>query len=133
MLIMKRTLAVIITMVTLFFVCVSAVYATGYDTEMLTASGFSIGDVNMDHRLSITDATSIQKYLAELVELNEEQLVLADTDISGMVNIKDATCIQKQLAGIIGGEKPTVPNTQPTTQPITDSDEPIELPFVPAL
>ncbi len=128
---MKKAIFAILTAVTLMFICTFAVYATGDDLEILPGSGFSIGDVNMDKNVNIKDSTSIQKYVAGLIELNDEQLLLADVDLNGNVNVKDATYIQKQLAGLIGSEKPTIPNTQATT--VKDPDKPIELPFVPAL
>lgn len=62
---------------------------------------FEIGDVNMDEKLNIRDATLIQKYLAMLADLDEAALALADFDQNGKVNVKDATAIQKFLAGII--------------------------------
>lgn len=60
-----------------------------------------IGDVNLDGKLNIRDATLIQKYLAKMVEFNETVLNLADIDLNGKVNIKDATYIQKKIANII--------------------------------
>ncbi len=59
------------------------------------------GDVNLDGKLNIRDATLIQKHLAKIVELTADQLKLADFDLNGKVNIKDATYIQKKIANII--------------------------------
>lgn len=64
-------------------------------------SEFEIGDVNMDKKLNIKDATTIQKYLANIVTLDETALKLADFTQDGKVNIKDTSNIQKRLAGII--------------------------------
>lgn len=61
---------------------------------------FEIGDVNMDGKLNIRDATLIQKYLAKMEDLDDVQLLLADFDANGKVNVKDATAIQKYIAGI---------------------------------
>ena len=62
---------------------------------------FEIGDVNMDGKLNIRDATAIQKHLAKIAELDDAGYLLADYDGNGKVNVKDATAIQKTLAGII--------------------------------
>ena len=63
--------------------------------------GFELGDVNRDSKLNIRDATLIQKALAKLESLDDEQLTLADYLTDGKVNIKDATQIQKKIANII--------------------------------
>lgn len=61
---------------------------------------YQLGDVNMDEKLNIRDATTIQKHLAKLTSLSDEALVLADFNLDAKVNIKDATSIQKKLAHI---------------------------------
>lgn len=59
------------------------------------------GDVNLDFKVNIKDATLIQKYVAKLKPLDSLQLTIADVDLNEKVNIKDATCIQKKIAGIL--------------------------------
>jgi len=66
-----------------------------------TESTFDLGDVNMDKKLNIRDATAIQKHLAKISALSEEALAFADFTQDGKVNIKDATNIQKKIAGLI--------------------------------
>lgn len=56
-----------------------------------------IGDVNGDGKLSVADATIIQKYLADLIDLTAEQLSLADVNGNGVVNVFDATAVQSLL------------------------------------
>lgn len=63
--------------------------------------GYMLGDVNMDGKLNIKDATSIQKYAAKMVEFDEVQQVLADYNSDQKINVKDATQIQKKLANLI--------------------------------
>lgn len=70
-------------------------------TGVKAESEYQPGDANKDSKLNIRDATAIQKYVAKLVEFDEEALALADFDQNGKVNVKDATAIQKKLAGII--------------------------------
>ena len=60
-----------------------------------------IGDVNNDGIVSIADATTLQKYLANIVDFDDKQLAVADTNGDGSVSIADATQIQKYLANII--------------------------------
>lgn len=56
------------------------------------------GDVNLDGRLDIADATLVQRFVAELDDLSDNQKKLADIDGSGEVNINDATEIQYRIA-----------------------------------
>ena len=49
-----------------------------------------IGDVNGDGKVTIDDATMIQKAVAELVELDDTQKKAADTNGDGNVTIDDA-------------------------------------------
>lgn len=60
-----------------------------------------IGDVNNDGKVSILDATVLQKYLAGLDSLSDEQLAVSDTNGDGQVTVLDATAIQKYLANLV--------------------------------
>ena len=62
---------------------------------------FEMGDVNMDGKLNIKDATLIQKYAAKIVDFDETQKKLADINKDEKINVKDATYIQKVLAKLI--------------------------------
>lgn len=72
--------------------------------------GFLLGDINNDEKLTVKDATYIQKCLANIkgftfdgVENDIPDWVgidVADFDLNYTVNIKDATAIQKRLAKI---------------------------------
>lgn len=76
------------------------------------------GDVTLDGKLDITDATMIQKYCASIVTFSSAQKNLADIDKNGVIDISDATYIQKILAGLIEVDS-------------DDKDTPIELPIIP--
>ena len=65
-----------------------------------TLPKYQLGDVDRDTRLSIKDATEIQKQLAHLVTFDAEQTALADFNKDGSVSIKDSTAIQMRLAGL---------------------------------
>lgn len=58
-------------------------------------------DVNGDGKITIVDATMIQKYLAGLETFDDRQLSAADVNDDGRITIPDATYIQKSLAGLI--------------------------------
>lgn len=60
-----------------------------------------IGDVDGDGVVSITDATFIQRHLAQLNTIDEARHNYADTDKDGRISIADATMIQRFLAQIV--------------------------------
>ena len=68
---------------------------------VLVKNSHVLGDVNCDGVISIADATTLQKYLANIVDFDDEQLDVADTNGDGSVSIADATQIQKYLAQLI--------------------------------
>lgn len=75
-------------------------YALENSFKFVDISGnYKNGDVNLDGKVNIADATEIQKYGIDKVTLNETQLKLADANQDGRVNIMDATEIQKYLIG----------------------------------
>lgn len=61
-------------------------------------SGYEFNDVNRDGVVDISDATSVQMYLAQLTYFDDEQKLLADFDNDGTVNINDATMLQMYLS-----------------------------------
>lgn len=58
------------------------------------------GDVNGDGKVNIDDVTLIQKYIANIAELDSIQLKAADVNDDENANIDDVTMIQKVLAGM---------------------------------
>ena len=59
------------------------------------------GDVNLDYKVNVMDATEIQRYKALIVQIYDEQVVNADVDADGFVSVLDATEIQRFVAKII--------------------------------
>lgn len=59
-----------------------------------------VGDTDASGKVNIRDATLIQKFLADIVTMNETSIEVADMDNDEKVTIKDATALQKKLAGI---------------------------------
>lgn len=66
-----------------------------------TLGVYALGDANGDGKLSVADATHIQKYLASMVELTDVQKRAAEVTGEGKLNVSDATKIQKYIAGIV--------------------------------
>ena len=58
-----------------------------------------LGDTDLDEKVTIVDATCIQRHLAALSTDSFGEMV-ADTDEDGKVTILDATAIQRHLASL---------------------------------
>ncbi len=129
--------------VLLSVLCCLPVFAEENETEILTP--YTSGDVNLDSAVNVKDATTIQKYAADIITLTDIQLELADMDANGNVNVKDATYIQKLVAGLIEDSTPdedlpqwgapVLPPSVSATDdelPTDDDDKPIILPVIPA-
>ena len=72
-----------------------------------TEAQIMIGDIDGDCKITISDVTTLQRYLAEFInsdgsaiidEINEEMLKVADVSCDGAVSIADVTIIQRYLA-----------------------------------
>ncbi len=59
-----------------------------------------LGDTDKSDAVNVKDATSIQKFVASLVDFTNDVKILADTDLSGDITVRDATAIQKWIAGL---------------------------------
>ncbi len=53
------------------------------------------GDISTDGNISVTDATELQKSLANITSLTDRQNSLSDVNGDGQVNVKDVTAIQQ--------------------------------------
>lgn len=93
-----------------------------------------VGDTNLDKKVTVQDATRIQKVIAFVEEMPVHWLFMLDANGDTNVNIKDATEIQKWLAKLPANDKIGVfyEEVQPSTavtEPVGSSDdEPIVLP-----
>lgn len=56
------------------------------------------GDVDLDKKIKIIDATEIQKYSVDIVNFEDIQLISGDINGDGLINVIDSTLIQKYLA-----------------------------------
>ena len=81
--------------------------------KVFTEAGIGelIGDTDKDRKLTVKDATLIQKFIAGLAELEDDYIVqyedcwstlkyISDFNRDNERNIKDATAIQKHIAGL---------------------------------
>ena len=66
-------------------------------TSPTSASGYQVGDVNMDGAVNVKDATFIQKYIAKYVGYLNINVELGDVTGDGVVTVKDATAIQRMI------------------------------------
>lgn len=83
---------------------VTSTIANQESTSITTESNpvfkkYFIGDSDLDGRVTIKDATSIQKFVAKIIDFDQHQKFLANTDGKSGITVKDATQIQKYLAG----------------------------------
>ncbi len=62
---------------------------------------YIIGDTDLSGKVTVKDATLIQKYAAGLVQFDRIQLFLGNCNATGDVNVKDATQVQKYCAGFL--------------------------------
>jgi hypothetical protein len=70
-------------------------YAKQYDVKCIE---IPIGDVDLDGKVTIQDATLMQRYCADNVTIDNIQLSFSDADGNDDININDATAIQKIVA-----------------------------------
>lgn len=68
---------------------------------ILRLNDYKSGDVNLDSKVNVLDATEIQKHLASIISFTDRQITLADVDSDGKITIKDSTQIQRITAGLI--------------------------------
>jgi len=74
-----------------------------YRMWVLEDINFRVGDANLDGKITVQDATEIQKCLDELEGkvFNNLTYYLSDYNYDGVVNIKDVTAIQKFVSDIL--------------------------------
>ena len=89
---MKRVVSLVLTFAVLLCMVPFAVFAESESNVLI------LGDTNSDSKVKINDATAIQKHLAFMIQLNENEQICADCNSDKAINIKDVTWIQKFLA-----------------------------------
>ncbi len=66
--------------------------------EFAPLSIYEMGDVDLNNKVDIGDATYIRRHLAKLHILTDFQLLFANTQNDGIVDIADAVALQRNLA-----------------------------------
>ena len=99
-------------------ICLTTAYKKGIDgiENVFTEAGIGrlVGDMDKDRKITIKDATYIQKALAEIIEFESDDWLMAfaysenpplkyisDFNRDGNRNINDVTAIQKHIARIV--------------------------------
>lgn len=73
-------------------------FETEYDVPDGTVPEDILGDVNMDGKLNIRDASLVRKALVSIVTPDDEMLLRGDFNMDKKLNIKDVTAIQIKIA-----------------------------------
>ena len=93
-------------------------------TISFTVYDMIVGDSNGDGTINVKDATTIQKYLAELITEDQLYKDMSDCDKNLNIDILDVTAITRYVAdssncGSTGNVIEYIPPTQPKTEPVT--------------
>ena len=138
----KRITAVILAVLIAALMTIPTLSAAAEETtDSDSGKVILLGDADGDGEVTILDATRIQRWLASLTDMTDDELKAADADGDGDVTILDATRIQRWLAGFtvespigepIDGESadPTETPTEAPTEPVTEAptEAPTETP-----
>jgi len=89
-------MVMLIALSTLVFSASAAEFRDYYEEPQLLW-----GDADLDGKVNVKDATTLQKYIAKLIELPENSIYYGDVNGSGDITISDATTIQKYVANLI--------------------------------
>ena len=87
----------IVSVLAIVFAGVSIFCVSAEETEYIQSEKFIYGDVDLDGKVSVKDATLVQKDLAKITYATAVQKYLADPEGTGY-SVKNATAIQKYLA-----------------------------------
>ncbi len=93
----------IIALVAVAIICAAVAIIVSSTTELTNDSykNCALGDVNGDGYINSNDALIIQSFLAEKIELFENQQKNADVNVDSVVNEEDAVIILKYSAGSV--------------------------------
>ena len=71
------------------------------ETELTYYVNSNLGDVDLNGKITVADAVMIQKHIANIITLDDEQFDRADVDGNGKITVADAVLVQKHIANII--------------------------------
>ena len=94
------------------------------------ASSMILGDADGDGEVCITDATSIQRDVAQIIRIEDSFRRSADVDSDGVISIMDATAIQRWLVHFSVAYSIGEPVIMPTESTTISSEAPSQPPTV---
>ncbi len=112
-------------------------------SEPVGGDTYLYGDVDLNHKITVKDATLVQKFCSELIYLSAMEQGIAKVTGAAKVTVKDATAIQKYVAGMIStfpagkwypGEgylNPIDPTEPKPTNPVVKPTNPVVKPTEP--
>lgn len=80
---------------------ISDILDTGDINIDVLINGYALGDVDLSGSISVADAVSMQKCIANITTFNDLQDSLADVNGDGKVSVADAVTLQKKIANIV--------------------------------
>ena len=105
--------------------------------SVAVAGSCSYGDANGNGQIDIFDVTTIQRYIAKIITIDDDLLDAVDVDGDGEIGIMDCTSVQCYLAKVIEHfpvedkitptETPTEAPTEAPTQAPVDDTKPNEM------
>lgn len=104
----KKALSIVMALSMLASVAAIGAFSASATDEVTGCSGY-IGDTDLSGKISVKDATSIQKYAANMTQLEKSNKIFADVNNDSKINVKDASSIQKYLAKV--GDNPNFVGT----------------------
>lgn len=100
-----------------------AILACSLFVSAFAADAYQLGDVDRDGDIKMSDVVALQKAIAQLTQLDDEQKVLGDVTGDGQLKMDDVVAIQKYIAKLIPGFGQLSSDTD--TPVNTDSDAPV--------
>lgn len=83
-----------------FVSCVNNYGSINTETVQFHVTSGITNDIDLDNSVTVADATLLQKYVANISALTDDQKLLADCNGDGAIDVRDATYIQKTIVKI---------------------------------
>ena len=71
--------------------------------KTIKSKAYSIGDVNRDNNIDITDITYMEKYFRGIQKYDDYQMILADVNLDGKFDVVDVTLLRKYISDMSNG------------------------------
>lgn len=97
----KKAVSAVLSLVLALSALTVSVGAVTTEQQASASKTYLYGDVNLDQKISITDAIIVQKNVLKAVTFSELETKIADVDASGEVTMRDAILVQKYTIKLI--------------------------------